>query len=147
MKRALVLVASVSLAKKLNIKPGTKLRVVGRPRSVELGDVETTTSPKAEAVLVFVGRLAEVDAKAKPMIEAARADRLAWIAYPKARQLDTDLDRDVLWKHLLAKHKIQGVRQVAIDDVWSAMRFRPAGEPHPTPAKKAAAKKPPARRR
>ena len=28
------------------------------------------------------------------------------------------------WKHLL-KQGIQGVRQVAIDGVWSAMRFRP----------------------
>ncbi|WP_224246101.1 hypothetical protein [Hyalangium gracile] len=46
------------------------------------------------------------------------------MAYPKAGQLGTDLNRDVLWKHLL-KEGIQGVRQVALDPVWSAMRFRP----------------------
>ena len=44
--------------------------------------------------------------------------------YPKAGQLGTDLNRDILWKHLLKKN-IQGVRQIAIDNVWSAMRFRP----------------------
>ena len=49
----------------------------------------------------------------------ASADRLASLAYPKARQLGTDLDRDFLRGHL-------PVRQVALDDVWSAMRFRPA---------------------
>ena len=59
-----------------------------------------------------------------PLIEAAREDRVAWVAYPKAGQLDTDLNRDILWQHLL-RHNIQGVRQVALDSVWSAMRFRP----------------------
>lgn len=115
---------SMGLAKKLNLKPGTKLRVVGKPAAVDLGDVETTTSAKAEAVLVFVKTLADVDAKAAPAVDAARADRIAWIAYPKAGQLGTDLNRDVLWKRLLPEG-IQGVRQVALDDVWSAIRFRP----------------------
>lgn len=49
----------------------------------------------------------------------------AAVAYPKAGQLDTDLNRDVLWKRLL-KSDVQGVRQIALDSVWSAMRFRPA---------------------
>lgn len=114
----------MSLAKKLNLKEGMKVRVVGKPSGVDLDDVTTTTSAKAEAVLVFVKTLDEVDAKCAPFIEAAKEDRLAWVAYPKAGQLDTDLNRDVLWQHLL-RHGIQGVRQVALDAVWSAMRFRP----------------------
>ncbi|WP_241758627.1 hypothetical protein [Pyxidicoccus parkwayensis] len=115
---------SMSLAKKLNLKDGMKLRVVGKPSGVDLDDVVTTTSVKAEALLVFVKNLAEVDAKCAPVIEAAKADRIAWVAYPKAGQLDTDLNRDILWKHLETRG-IQGVRQVAVDSVWSAMRFRP----------------------
>jgi len=114
----------VSLAKKLNLKDGMKVRVVGKPKDVDLGDVAATTSAKADAILVFVRMLDEVDARCAPMVEAAREDRLAWAAYPKAGQLGTDLNRDVLWRHLL-QQGIQGVRQVALDDVWSAMRFRP----------------------
>jgi hypothetical protein len=114
----------MSLAKKLNLKDGMRMRVVGKPAGVDLGDVATVTSGNADAVLVFVKTLAEVDAKTGPVKEVARADGLAWIAYPKAGQLGTDLNRDILWKHLL-KQGIQGVRQVAIDDVWSALRFRP----------------------
>lgn len=114
----------MSLAKKLNLKDGMKTRVVGKPAGVDLDDVVTTTSAKAEGLLVFVKNLAEVDAKCAPLIEAAKADRIAWAAYPKAGQLDTDLNRDILWKHL-EKQGIQGVRQVALDSVWSAMRFRP----------------------
>jgi hypothetical protein len=113
----------MSLAKKLNLKDGAKLRVVGKPANVELDDV-ATTSGQAGAVLVFVKTLAEVDAKCAPVVEAAREDRIAWVAYPKAGQLKTDLNRDILWQHLSAQG-IQGIRQIALDQVWSAMRFRP----------------------
>lgn len=58
-------------------------------------------------------------------MEGARADHLAWAAYPKAGQLGTDLNRDILWKHM-EEHGIKPVRQVAIDGTWSAMRFRGA---------------------
>ena len=51
-------------------------------------------------------------------------DAIAYIAYPKAGQLGTDLNRDVLWG--MVRHEgLRGVRQVSLDDVWSAMRFRP----------------------
>jgi hypothetical protein len=114
----------VSLAKKLNLKDGMTLRVLGKPSGFDFDDVKLTTSSKADAVFVFVKTLAEVDAKCEPMIAAAKADRLAWVAYPKAGQLGTDLNRDVLWRHL-TKSGVQGVRQIAADSVWSAMRFRP----------------------
>jgi len=86
--------------------------------------VTGTASAKAEAVIVFAKTLAEVVSRAGPALDAAREDRIAWVAYPKAGKLDTDLNRDILWRHLLGKG-IQGVRQVALDEVWSAMRFRP----------------------
>jgi hypothetical protein len=57
-------------------------------------------------------------------LNLAREDRIAWAAYPKAGQLETDLNRDVLYKHLM-KQGIEAVRQIALDPVWSAMRFRP----------------------
>jgi hypothetical protein len=114
----------VSLAKKLNLKDGMTLRALGKPPGFDFDDVKLTSSSKADAVFVFVKTLAEVDAKCEPVIAAAKADRLAWVAYPKAGQLGTDLNRDVLWRHL-TKSGVQGVRQIAADSVWSAMRFRP----------------------
>ena len=48
------------------------------------------------------------------------------MAYPKARQLGTDLNRDILWK-LMKEKGIEANRQISIDDVWSAMRFRARG--------------------
>jgi hypothetical protein len=114
----------VSLARKLNLKDGMTLRVVARPAGVDLDDVVAAKSG-ADGVLLFVTTLADVRTKAGPVVEAAEGGRLAWIAYPKAGQLGTDLNRDILWQHLKAKG-IQSVRQIAVDDVWSAMRFRPS---------------------
>jgi len=111
------------LAAKLNLKPGMALRVLGRPADVDLDDV--TAKPGADGVLLFVRSLADVDAKADLVVEAARADRLAWIAYPKAGGLGTDLKRDALARHL-QRRGVEPVRMVAVDEVWSAIRFRPA---------------------
>jgi hypothetical protein len=113
----------MSLAKKLQLKDGQKLRVVNAPKGLAL-DAPTTTAKTAEAVIVFAKNSSELSKQAGPALEAAKADRLSWIAYPKAGQLDTDLNRDVLWKLLEAKG-VRPVRQVALDDVWSALRFRP----------------------
>lgn len=114
----------MSLAKKLNLKEGMKARVLGKPKGVDLDDVATTSSVKAEALLLFVTRMEDVDTKAAPVIAAAKEDRVAWVAYPKAGQLDTDLNRDILSRRL-EQEGVQPVRQVAIDSVWSALRFRP----------------------
>jgi len=114
----------MSLAKKLNLKAGTKLRVIGKPRDLDLGDVQVTSLANVKDLLVFVSRLAEIDTVGAPMLEAARADRIAWAAYPKAGQLGTDLNREVLCK-ALEKRGVQPVRQIALDEVWSAVRFRP----------------------
>jgi len=114
---------SSSLAAKLNLRPGMKVRVVGKPSDLNLAGL-ATGSARAEAVIVFVKSLAEVASRAGPAVDAAKEDRIACIVYPKAGKLDTELNRDILWRHMLAKG-IQGVRQIALDEVWSAMRFRP----------------------
>src|SRR5262245_20812104 len=118
--------AESQLEKKLNLKKGMKTRVVGKPAGVSLSGVETTPSSNAQAVIAFVRTLADVEKSGAPVVAAAKEDRIAWLAYPKAGQLDTDLNRDILWRHMLKKG-VSGVRQVAIDEVWSAMRFRPKG--------------------
>lgn len=119
--------AGMDVYAKLQIMPGQKVAVVvaGADAPV-LGGVDIVQAPEeADAVVAFVLTRADLGGVAAPAVEAARADKLAWIAYPKARQLGTDLNRDTLAQSV-AGQGIQPVRQVAIDDVWSALRFRPA---------------------
>ena len=52
-------------------------------------------------------------------------DGLLWLSYPeKSSKVKTDLTRDVLWA-LVEPAGWRPVTQVSIDEVWSAMRFRP----------------------
>jgi hypothetical protein len=113
---------------KLQIKPGQTIAAVGMPAGVpSLADgVNPAAEPgTADAVVAFVRNRAELAAGADAAIAAARLDRLAWIAYPKAGKLGTDLNRDIL-AALVAERGVRPVRQVAIDETWSALRFRPA---------------------
>jgi hypothetical protein len=45
-----------------------------------------------------------------------------WIAYPKGGR--ADINRDSLWPRLAA-HGLRPITQVAIDETWSGLRFRP----------------------
>jgi hypothetical protein len=118
---------SVDLSGKLQIKPGQSVAVVNPPPGLVLpGVVATATAADADAVVAFVTRQEDLDS-AEQAVAAARADRLAWISYPKGGRLGTDLNRDRL-AAALAAHGVQPVRQVSIDDTWSALRFRPANE-------------------
>ena len=116
------------IAGKLQIKPGMSVALVGVPEDVhvELPDDCTAADPgTGDAVLVFVRDRGELAARGEPAITAGRRDALAWVAYPKAGQLGTDLNRDTL-AAAVRERGVQPVRQVAIDEVWSALRLRPA---------------------
>ena len=75
-------------------------------------------------MIAFLIHSADLEDLAGPALAAAHADQLTWIAYPKSRQLGTDLNRDVL-AALAAEHGVQPVRAISISSVWSALRFRP----------------------
>lgn len=117
----------MELAAKLQIKPGIQVALVAAPQAgPDLSGIGPLAADPvaAGAVIAFVLTAAELTTVAMPAIEAARADRLAWIAYPKAGQLGTDINRDTL-AGAVAGLGVRPVRQVSLDDVWSALRFRP----------------------
>lgn len=118
----------MDLASKLQLKGGQRLEGVLVPDSVapelsvftsEGGDQEKS------ALLVFVADRSVLEERRIQIVEAAAKDRLTWVSYPKSGQLGTDLNRDSL-AALLSTSGLQPVRQIALNDVWSALRFRPA---------------------
>lgn len=122
-----------SLAQKLQIKSG-KLIVLNAPKGYteqltqELNHltVSTRASGQAEAVLFFVNALAEVDQLAPKAIKAVKPDGMLWIAYAKGTsKVKTDVNRDKLWK-VMEPTGWEPVRMIALDEVWSLMRFKPA---------------------
>jgi hypothetical protein len=115
----------VELKQKLQIKAGQTVAVVNAPPGpVVAAMFADADAASADAVIGFAVQRADLESL-KPVLEAARADRLAWIGYPKAGQLGTDLNRDRL-AEAVRQRGVQPVRQVSIDDTWSALRLRPS---------------------
>jgi hypothetical protein len=81
--------------------------------------------PNAEFVLAFAAKQSEVDAFALAFAEKTEGDAVLWIAYPKgsSKRYKCDFNRDTGWE-VLGKMGFEPVRQVAIDEDWSALRFR-----------------------
>ena len=106
----------MDVSAKLQIKPGQRIATVGMPGDVPpiAGESAAETPEAADVVVAFVRSKAELATVAVPAIDAARRDKLG-----------TDLNRDLL-SAALAGEGVQPVRQIAIDEVWSALRFRPA---------------------
>jgi hypothetical protein len=74
--------------------------------------------------LVFVKTLPEVAAAAK-LLPKAVGDAIVWLAYPKgtSKRYRCEFNRDNGWKAIEAAG-FETVRMVAIDEDWSALRFR-----------------------
>jgi hypothetical protein len=113
----------LELSAKLQIPEGKSVFVVNLPKGLKLNVQVTNKDTVDGAVLVFASNSRVLKKSAKSAVDAAKVDRLSWIAYPKAGKLETDLNRDKLHK-LMETYGIEGVRLVSIDDTWSAMRFR-----------------------
>jgi hypothetical protein len=59
------------------------------------------------------------------VMAAIEPDGLPWVAYPKRSSgVKVDIDHDTRWK-ATEPTDWRPVRQVPIDDVWPAIRFRP----------------------
>ena len=119
---------------KLNLKDEQTIVVLNAPTSFEpelarlaalhihrhLGSV-----PVTGFLLAFVTRKAEVEALARQVAERAPGDAVVWFAYPKgtSRKYTCDFNRDTGWAALKSLG-FDTVRAVAIDEDWSALRFR-----------------------
>jgi hypothetical protein len=113
----------VELAAKLQLKPGMSIALLDAPADPPRIGREPADPKRADALLVFARDRAALEQVAERLVVAARRDVVTWIANPKAGQLGTDLNRDVVREALEARGA-RTVRQIAIDDVWSALRLR-----------------------
>jgi hypothetical protein len=75
--------------------------------------------------LIFVTRKAQLDQLAKAITSKIQDDATLWFAYPKvtSRNLTCDFDRDTGWD-VIRRAGFDFIRHVAIDEDWSALRFR-----------------------
>ena len=77
--------------------------------------------------MLFAASQTELDRYLPEAIKATQSDGALWVAYPKIASGKSDLSRQVVHDAIrLAGWK--PVAQISMDDVWSAIRARPATE-------------------
>lgn len=124
----------MGLASKLQIKPDMSLGIFNAPpENSSLPDdlPAAITSPgdaapgSLDALLLFVPNRAELEQFAPLVLPLIRYDGLLWLAYPKkSGQLKSDITRDEGWD-VVNRKGLRPIRQISINETWSALRFRP----------------------
>jgi hypothetical protein len=124
-----------NLLDKLNYKGQKRISVINAEElfihsiSADLRDViiDQKIDPRYpyEFIIIFVKNVSEVERLAPNTIHNLKADGVLWFCYPKrtSKKYDSDIDRDHGWD-ILIESGYYGIRLVAIDENWSALRFR-----------------------
>ena len=130
------------LFKKINYKDQRTILIINPPESfsAELEamsaslteqqmDVTIITNhsllKKIGFTVIFVTKKAEINTIIGDIAPKLEGDAVLWFAYPKgsSKKYMCDFNRDTGWEKL-GEYNLEPVRQVAIDQDWSALRFR-----------------------
>ncbi|HEX3396549.1 MAG TPA: hypothetical protein VHS76_07595 [Steroidobacteraceae bacterium] len=125
--------AATPLFKKLNLGAHREIAVFDAPDSFEselkqLKGVKVARDPKAKSIafgLAFAITQAQLDRASKIFAAASEGDAVIWFAYPKgtSKRYKCEFNRDSGWS-VIRDAGFESVRMVAIDEDWSALRFR-----------------------
>jgi len=120
------------LFKKLSLTTQDVVHVLNAPASFESElaalqgvAIQRTVSGRSSFAIAFAVTQAQRDAASTTLAQACEGDAVLWIAYPKgtSRKYTCEFNRDSGWS-ILGAAGFEPVRQVAIDEDWSALRFR-----------------------
>jgi len=124
------------VAKKLLIKPGKTWLFYNAPEDylavlepLPQGTV-TKFSPGSDfdGVQLFVKNSGELINSLKTIMPILKPDTLFWITYPKKSSgMPSDLEMMSSWDEL-DRYGYNGVAAAAINEIWTALRFRPKGQ-------------------
>jgi hypothetical protein len=121
------------LAKKLRLHTAKRALILNAPDGylALLGetpdDLQIDTVPEGtyEFAHLFVKGSVDLEATIDQVLKVIEYDAVLWISYPKGSSgVASDLNRDSLWEAMKGKG-VRPVTQVSVDQVWSALRFRP----------------------
>ncbi|MFS8478874.1 MAG: hypothetical protein FWJ93_07925 [Micromonosporaceae bacterium] len=115
-----------TITDKLLIKPNTTYWTATDEEATLLGPLPEGVRRAESLGEATVGLIFVADAAtARQTLDAQRAaltgPDVLWVAYPKGNR--SDINRDSLWP-IVAEYGMRPCGQVAIDERWSALRFR-----------------------
>ena len=125
--------SQLSIVEKLQLNEERNLLIQGLPSSIEkqfakLSFAKNVTpllkSRKIDWALVFAVNENQLNSILKEVLPALHDESKLWIAYPKTTsKISSDLNRDCSWSALTGCG-YEGVAQVALDHVWSALWWK-----------------------
>jgi hypothetical protein len=117
------------LPRKLGVKPGHRVALLGAPDGFELGELpdgvrlKRRAGGKADVILAFHTRRAELERRLPALRALMEPAAGLWIAWPKrASKLDTDITEDVVREIALPTGLVDN-KVCAIDETWSGLRL------------------------
>ena len=124
---------SLTLLEKLQLNGEKNLLIQGLPSSIEKQFIQLSfaknvtpllRTKKIDFALIFAINQLQLNNILKEVFSALHPESKLWIAYPKTTsKIVSDLNRDASWE-ILSKNDYEAVRQVTLDHVWTAMRFK-----------------------
>ena len=122
-----------NILEKLQLKEEKNLLIQGLPSSVEKQFAKLAYNKnltpllktrKIDFALIFAINQLQLNNILKEVFSALHPESKLWISYPKTTsKIVSDLNRDASWE-ILSKNEYEAVRQVTLDHVWTAMRFK-----------------------
>ena len=122
-----------TIVEKLHLNEERNLLIQGLPSSIEkqfakLSFAKNVTpllrSKKIDWALVFAVNENQLNNILKDVLPALHEESKLWVAYPKSTsKITSDLNRDCSWSALTG-NGYEGVVQVALDHVWSALWWK-----------------------
>jgi hypothetical protein len=117
------------LAKKLGIKDGHRLTVLGAPDRFIIDDLPSGVAPKtalrgaSDVIVSFHTARADLAKRLPALMRGLDVDGGLWVAWPKkASGVATDITEDVVREVALPAGLVD-VKVCAIDDTWSGLRL------------------------
>ncbi|WP_336514793.1 hypothetical protein [Pollutibacter soli] len=121
--------------KKLRFTGHNKVLLISVPKECEAlviemkkqAKVDTTIDKKSSysAAMLFVQSKADLKKQGPLITKQLGEDAVFWVAYPKktSKKYSSDVNRDIKWSEE-GVGEYETVSAIAIDDDWSALRFR-----------------------
>ena len=122
-----------AILKKLQIKSGAKVLFSNLPEDLEwmrnelssLEAIESTDSSDFSVAIGFGTISNAIDSFFHSINETVQNDEIVWFCYPKktSKKYTSTINRDSGWE-VICDLDFEPVMQVAVDEDWSALRFR-----------------------
>lgn len=124
-----------TLLEKLNYKGQKRIAIINSESNfpllpvIELEDIQVDNKidPRYpyDFIIIFTRELSDIEKYTPEALHNLAVDGILWYCYPKksSKKFKSDIDRDHGWEALNSVDFF-GIRLVALDEDWSALRFR-----------------------